>query len=610
MKTLVIFSILLLTLSVRAETPYWRYAGPDGGTAAFLVSDPNHPGLLLVDTSDGVYRSNDGGTSWVRIFDPMLVDDIVIHPRTSRIYVLARQGLYVSDDQARSFRQTAPTHGSVYNLFTVDSDQDLLYGTDGSLESSLYWSSDLGRHWTGIALPTPENAYWNISGFAVAPFSVGTLYISGERCIDTYDESVCSSFLLNSTNSGRSWHIVDRSLCELFADPPDRILATCSGHFSVITAHGQERKSKIHFDLIRSVPGHRNEVYGLQFYVPKGTPPIYYSTNLGQTWISITGPGDYVESLVPLASSPRTILAGTFFLGVVRKQGFEPWTQSSQGIQGNYLHEVSAPQGRVYATAVDHLWRRSPEDKQWSYVRQKDISHIAVDPANPLKLFETSYQKSTVSTDGGKTWKGAGPYDSVTFSPSNSAIIYFTSNSNFFKSTDGGTTVQRLPLLVSAEQIQVDASDPNTLYFLEYYRGMLKSSDGGRTMSAINTGLNPLTVRSFAQLGPRNSLLAIEYTNDVFRTDNGGASWRHLSKIPGNSGSSDRYLNPLPIYPVDWNGEHFFVVSGNRLMETTNGGKTWADVSPVGSTRLSVNGISDPRQHPIYVATDHGLYVH
>src|SRR5437588_179201 len=50
----------------RAGVNAWTSLGPDGGPAAALAASAAQPGLLYAgSTGSGVYRSEDGGATWV-----------------------------------------------------------------------------------------------------------------------------------------------------------------------------------------------------------------------------------------------------------------------------------------------------------------------------------------------------------------------------------------------------------------------------------------------------------------------------------------------------------------------------------------------------------------
>ena len=65
----------------------WTAVGPPGGDVRSITADPRDPRRLYLGTSDGVmYRSDDTGTRWQRLFPGfprrgVSLDDLVVDPR-------------------------------------------------------------------------------------------------------------------------------------------------------------------------------------------------------------------------------------------------------------------------------------------------------------------------------------------------------------------------------------------------------------------------------------------------------------------------------------------------------------------------------------------------
>jgi photosystem II stability/assembly factor-like uncharacterized protein len=121
------------------------------------------------------------------------------------------------------------------------------------------------------------------------------------------------------------------------------------------------------------------------------------------------------------------------------------------------------------------------------------------------------------SKDGGTTWStassgltgvdctGVPPVLSLAIDPKNSSTLYATTHTGLFKSTDGGASwaaagsglPDHLPdgrPFYSAGAMVIDPQNPSTLYAAMSLPGGLaggvfKSSDGGATWVAANSGL-------------------------------------------------------------------------------------------------------------------------
>ncbi|HHB79852.1 MAG TPA: hypothetical protein ENK85_11520, partial [Saprospiraceae bacterium] len=148
---------------------------------------------------------------------------------------------------------------------------------------------------------------------------------------------------------------------------------------------------------------------------------------------------------------------------------------------------------------------------------------------------------------------GLGRINEIAFGPSNSNTIYVgTPAAGLWKSTDGGSNwasnTDNLPSLgVSA--IVVDKDDANTIYIGTGDRdgndsagkGVMKSTDGGNTFTAINSGILSYEYINDLIQDPNNGdvMIAAGYFKSIYRTSNGGASWSTVS----NPSPSDAVLS-------------------------------------------------------------------
>lgn len=139
------------------------------------------------------------------------------------------------------------------------------------------------------------------------------------------------------------------------------------------------------------------------------------------------------------------------------------------------------------------------------------VASVFYNPVNPLIAYAVTSGPSYlfVSADAGNTWQrlqptypGEPPAPTFTFSPNQAAtitpdgsILYaINGNGTLLSSPDGGNTwVKLTPGFFTPVSIQVDPSNPSTLYILDYL-GLHKSTDGGATFAAVTTPISP---RSF-----------------------------------------------------------------------------------------------------------------
>lgn len=96
---------LVFVLPVKAQ--FWE------PTPAILFNDvedllvlPNGDVLAIVD-GDGIYRSTDSGTSFIKVFDVSFVFEFGLG--TNRIFAVGLRGTFISDDNGLTWNQLLPS---------------------------------------------------------------------------------------------------------------------------------------------------------------------------------------------------------------------------------------------------------------------------------------------------------------------------------------------------------------------------------------------------------------------------------------------------------------------------------------------------------------------
>jgi photosystem II stability/assembly factor-like uncharacterized protein len=195
---------------------------------------------------DGVYRSNDGGTSWenMGLKNSEHIGDIVIDPRDSKIVYVAAQGPLWKSGGDRGLYKTTDAGATWERVLHVSDDTgfnevhmdprnpDVLYATsyqrrrhvwtlvNGGPETGIYKSTDAGATWTELETGLPEADMGKI-GIAVSPANPDVIYAVIEAQRD-------ESGTYKSTDRGETWSKVSEYVAgspqyynELVADPVD-----------------------------------------------------------------------------------------------------------------------------------------------------------------------------------------------------------------------------------------------------------------------------------------------------------------------------------------------------------------------------------------------------
>lgn len=271
------------------------------------------------------------------------------------------------------------------------------------------------------------------------------------------------------------------------------------------------------------------------------------------------------------------------------------------------------------------------------------------------------------STDGGRTWKNMGLRDShhigrIVIHPQNPDIVYvaavghlYSENEErgLFKTEDGGQTWKKV-LGVSIDgrhigviDVAIDPQNPETVYAATYDRlrkpwtymlggpgsGIYKSTDGGRTWKKLTNGLpGGILGRIGLAVYPKNPQIVyacIENANkpgmspeerwqeilqgkssqgmidgEVYRSDDGGESWRKVSPEKQSiGGSPGYYYGRIVVDPND--DKHVYVLSVSTF-ESKDGGKSWTRAFNFGGDDHAL-WIDPKDSRHLLLGFDHGM---
>lgn len=245
------------------------------------------------------------------------------------------------------------------------------------------------------------------------------------------------------------------------------------------------------------------------------------------------------------------------------------------------------------------------------------------------------------STDGGTTWRHLGLADShhiarIVIHPANPDIVYvaamghlFSSNEmrGVFKTVDGGKSWKKVLYVddkTGAVDLVMNRSDPKVLYAATYEcmrfpwrlqdggssSGIYKTTDGGDSWKRLEGGLPGGTIGRigldiyqkdpgtlYAVVDNRNSSATDASTaeasgprparerligGEVYRTDDGGATWRKMNSARDDVGRKTGYaFNQIRVDP---NSPDRIFITGGSLVSSDDGGKTWAGLAgPLGN---------------------------
>lgn len=442
-------SFAVLPLAAMAGPGVWTTNGPHGGSIHDVVADPLVVDRLLAIGDGGVFRSNDGGVSWLRFEDGALANypsALAMADNASVAYMASN-----SDDVYRSVGGgawtptafAAPSSAYVFDL-------DVRRGDANSVALVTFegpWlSADGGASWTsgGTGLPTTTPSLVPV----VAAYGSGRLYLA-------YSEIPAggTSPVYVSTDGGASWSATGAM--------PGSFYAAYVSRADIAVA-----------------PTDDNRVY------LAAAGDLYYSGNGGGSWSTLAPPGlgeGSPTSIRVHPTDPTTIYVG-FEKGFYRFSFSSTWTAldtglSADGVRINRVVDVALAPGfptddRIWvASDPGGLWRSDDAGASWA------TSHAGIESANVRSL-------AINPADSSRMWAGYGDGQGAT--------------AGLYRSTDGGMSWARANSGMTAVSVRALAIDPTTTvagserlmavgssrdWMGTYDSGIYASSDGASTWS-------------------------------------------------------------------------------------------------------------------------------
>ena len=587
-----------------------------------ITMDPNNPNVIWVGTGennnqrsvaygDGVYKSEDGGTSWqhMGLKTSEHIGKIIVHPDDSNVIYVAAigplwskggdRGLYKSVDGGKNWNAvlTVDEHTGVNDVVMSPANPDVLYASThqrrrhvftyvgGGPGSGIHKSTDGGETWTKIHTGLPEVELGRI-GLAVTPADPHLVY----AIVEAADGK---GGVFATTNRGASWekrgsHVTSGNYYqEIIVDPVNaNTLYSMDTWMSV--SHDGGKTFKVVGETYKHVDNHS------MWINPKNTAHwlvgcdggIYETFDSGKQW-------DFKENL------PVT----QFYKVAVDND--EPFYNIYGGTQDNF--SIGGPSRVLNNHGITNF--------DWFITNGGDGFESQIDPNNPDIVYAQSQYGFLVRYDRKsgeivgiqpKERKGEDAYNFNWDSPlvvSRHAPgrLYFAAD-KLFRSNDYGN---------SWEVISDDLSR-------KLDRNKLKVYDRVLSIDAVMKNGSTSLYGSIVALSesPIDANLLAVGTDDglIHISENGGQTWRKIDNVPGAPNRS--YVNSVYLSRHDANviyvafNHHKYGDFKPYIFKSANKGNTWTRISGNLPERGSVYAIEeDPVDRDlIFVGTEFGAF--
>lgn len=374
-----------------------RMATPHGAFRTYLVTlDPRHSGVVFAATSAGLLRSADGGATWKRVSQHAVKSMAFDQADAEKIYgASATGGLLISRDGGNTFRES--NNGfSNRNFVAVAGSGNVLYISSVYEPGSggVFRSDDDGLSWRRMSSPEMDQ---NIVLLAAAPDDSECLYAAGYRS------------LFRSRDGGQTWV---RQFTPQGGERITALLPLSHGSLLVGTAGGLFRLTGSSWAAV-PFEGGRRRVELLQrsnggVLAAVTSAGAYRSEDGGSHWIACGQPvaNAVWYGLAIDSNRAGAALAATsrgLFLSVDHCASWSPLRAGLEQATVSAVLFDSAHAGEALAAQFGRIFRTTDGGLSWSPLDDKGRdgsypSALLVLPAVPKRLFALFPRRGILST--------------------------------------------------------------------------------------------------------------------------------------------------------------------------------------------------------------------
>jgi hypothetical protein len=537
--------------------------------ATDVAFDPTNPDIMYLATGDGdaadtrstgIYKSTDGGTTWVAtglnftLSQGTTLSKILVHPTNNQILLTAgNTGIRRSTDAGATW--TTVSTASIKDLEWKPNNPSVVYAGGYSGSAGVWRSMDGGVTWTKLtATPLPATGTQRVAigvsphdpEYVYALFAKTTTYsFQGMyRSIDggtTWTQQATAPNMLGwistgSDTDGQGWYDL-----AIAVSPTDKNMVMIGGvNIWKSTDGGVNWACKAHWSGSGAPYVHADQhdftFSGSTFYAANDGG-VFKSADSGTTWtnISSTLSNAQMYGLGLSSGNANLILSGHQDNGTNLTSNGTTWAQVLGG-DGMLCFIDRTNDSRMFASIYNGALYRSTNGGN-SFGSLTTITNGGwvtpwlQDPVAPATIYAAGSEINK-STDYGTNWTaissfgGTTSFKAMDVAKTNPLCIIATTGTSVRKTINGGTSWTTLTGLPTSGILTVhfNVNDANKIYVgVASYQGssVWYSSDGGTTWVNWGTGLPSVPVSCFVtQLGTDGSMycgtdIGVYYRNNT-----------------------------------------------------------------------------------------------
>ncbi len=617
----------------------WELAGPTnvGGRVTDIEIPVDQAETYYVGSaSGGIFKSTDAGDTWNPIFDgigALAIGDIAVSKQNTDIVWVGTgeenpgggslayegDGIYRSDDGGESWiNRGLENTGSISHILIDPNDDEVIFASAmGRLFSNensggIYRSQNNGDTWEQVFFVSDSTG---VIDMAMHPTQSNILYAaSWERIRTRQDRQYggATTGLFRSIDGGDTWQELTNGL-----------------------PSAPSQKGRIGFDISQSNP---QVLYARYADTAGAVQGIFRSNDGGDSWTpvnsgAITNVGfHWWFEGIHIDPTDENILYNVDFLVQKSVNGGASWDFAFPGVhvdQHALAFNPMVPNQVILGNdgGIDISSDAGESSIKTDGLPITQFYRFFVDPNDENRIFGGSQDNGTIrtSTGGQDDWSeffGGDGFQTLVDNRDGNVVYALSQRGNLAKTSNGGASFVSATNGIAQNDrnnwdtpIVFDPENNNTIYYGT--NRVWRSTNGSLTWSPVSPDLTDGAAPGILNFGtitsidvsPLDSDIVIAGTDDsnIWITVDGGQNWENVS-----NGLPELWTTKVLADPDDSNS--FFVTFsgyryGNNLghvFHTTDGGESWIDIG-TSLPDIPVNDIVKVSQSSLYIATDVGV---
>ena len=277
-------------------------AGATSVTA--IAASPSAPLTIYAATPIGVFKSADGGTTWVSTNSTGLVGNTFVLAvdavSSTTLYAGTDQGLFISTNGGANWQATSVPNGNTLVALAADPSQAGTVYATFLAPAGIFRSTDSGQTWSQLTI-APFQLFTPVDAFALGP--------GGTIIAASYQGLLISPDGGNTWNAGAYFNVDNTQALAISAANANLVYAINPSGLQRSTDGGQT------FTVVIS-----SLTYGGRVAVDPRTPStvyavgpnqLYKSTDTGQTWTQLSPPYSITAQSIFVSAADSRLLIGT-----------------------------------------------------------------------------------------------------------------------------------------------------------------------------------------------------------------------------------------------------------------------------------------------------------